>query len=138
MEATYIEVKAGVRYWEDATINGVEDKDGKLTPFRTGDNWAPKIELNSGRVVDWPEGLNADIHFKVCDDGEYWLLDDKKNRIAKWNGFYVPNDFLCHGDSGYGDYIIMKIDVNGNIEDYKKPSIKIAKDDDDETAWRAL
>lgn len=25
MSATYIEVSAGVRYWEDATINGIDD-----------------------------------------------------------------------------------------------------------------
>jgi hypothetical protein len=24
----YLIVEAGVRYWEDATVNGVEDKDG--------------------------------------------------------------------------------------------------------------
>jgi hypothetical protein len=28
MNATYIEVRAQVRYWEDATINGTEDTDG--------------------------------------------------------------------------------------------------------------
>lgn len=26
-------VSANVRYWEDSTINGVEDKDGTLTPL---------------------------------------------------------------------------------------------------------
>ena len=33
MQATYIEVSAGVRYWEDATINGATDTDGTLTPM---------------------------------------------------------------------------------------------------------
>ena len=31
MQATYVEVSAGVRYWEDATINGTTDTDGLLT-----------------------------------------------------------------------------------------------------------
>ena len=138
MEATYIEVKAEVRYWEDASINGVEDIDGKLTPFRTGNNWTPIISLNDGRIIDWPESTNAYIHFKVCDSGEYWLLDENKKRIAEWNGFYVPDEFLCHGDNGYGDYIIMNIDANGNIEGYKKPSIQMAKDDSDQLGWKPL
>jgi hypothetical protein len=41
MKATYIEVSAGVRYWEDATVNGTEDADGTLIPARKGDTWAP-------------------------------------------------------------------------------------------------
>lgn len=54
MQATYIEVSAGVRYWEDATINGATDTDGTLTPMRKGDNWEPVIRLADGMVMDWP------------------------------------------------------------------------------------
>ena len=39
MQATYIEVSAEVRYWEDATINGTEDTDGTLTPLRKDACW---------------------------------------------------------------------------------------------------
>ena len=28
----YLRAECGVRYWEDATVNGVEDTDGKLIP----------------------------------------------------------------------------------------------------------
>ena len=34
-----IEVNAGVRYWEDAIVNGVEDSEGDLIPCREGDLW---------------------------------------------------------------------------------------------------
>ena len=81
MQATYVEVSAGVRYWEDATINGTTDTDGKLTPLRKGDNWEPVIRLADGMVMDWPQGTTADVHFKVCDAGEYWLLDDERKRV---------------------------------------------------------
>lgn len=128
MSAAYIEVCAEVRYWEDATINGVEDTDGTLTPFRKGGTWRPVIRLSDGLVMDWPEGMTADIHFKVCDQGEYWLLDENKNRIAKWAGFYVPTDFLCHGDQGYGDYIIFKVGADGKIEKYRTPEIEYTCD----------
>lgn len=119
----FLEVSAGVRYWEDATVNGVEDKDGTLIPFRNKDNWTPIIDIEKGIVLDWPESMNAQIHYKVCDAGEYWLLDENKTRIAKWSGYYVPNRFLCHGDNGYGDYIIMNIAPGGKIIGYSVPVI---------------
>lgn len=121
-DAAFFEAEAGVRYWEDATVNGVEDEDGSRIPCRTGDAWCPTIELATGKVVGWPEGCTADIHYKVCDDGLYWLLDADGKRIAKRDG-YVPGDFLCHGDSGYGDYIIMTIGPDGQIADYQRPEI---------------
>lgn len=39
IQATYIEVSAEVRYWEDTKINGVQDENGTLAPFRSGDLW---------------------------------------------------------------------------------------------------
>jgi len=140
MEAFYIEVSAEVRYWEDASINEVEDYDGNLIPHRKEKLWCPVIRLADGLVLDWPEGTTADVHFKVCDQGEYWLLDEKRNRVAKWNGFYVPDDFLCHGDNGYGDYIILKIGADGIIEKWEKPAIRMVCkcDEDDQSGWLAL
>lgn len=122
MNASYIEVSAAVRYWEDATVNGEEDTEGKLIPFRFGDIWKPEIRLEDGLILNWPEGTEADIHYKVCDQGEYWL-NDGNGRVAKWNGYYVPNDFLCHGDNGYGDYIIFKVGSDGKIVGWKRPAI---------------
>lgn len=29
-----LKVEAGVRYWEDATVNGIEDVDGALIPCK--------------------------------------------------------------------------------------------------------
>ena len=84
--AVYLEVEAEVRYWEDATVNGQEDADGTLIPFKFGTLWTPVIRLSDGKVMSWPEGTTADIHYKVCDAGEYWLADED-GRIAKWGGF---------------------------------------------------
>jgi len=116
-------VSAGVRHWEDASVNGVEDKQGNLIPFRNGDNWEPIIELATGRIRDWPLGKTANIYYKVCDEGEYWLADEVCNKVAKWKGHYVPNDFLCVGEDGYGDYIILKVGKNGQIEGWSPPRI---------------
>lgn len=123
MHAAFIEVSAEVRYWDDARINGKEDTDGTLIPLKEGLLWHPVIRLADGIIMDWPNGTEADIHYKVCDQGEYWLQNDARQRVAKWCGDYVPNDFLCHGDKGYGDYIIFKVDGDGKILNWKTPDI---------------
>ena len=136
-ELAFIEVNAEVRYWEDATISGQEDTNGTMIPFRSGDCWCPVIRLVDGAVMNWQAGMTADIHYKVCDAGEYWLLNESRQRVAKWGGYYVPDDFLCHGDTGYGDYIILKIDANGIIEGWRSPGIEWACscNDDAQSGW---
>lgn len=118
----YLEVEAEVRYWEDTSVNGTDDTEGTLIPFRSGAKWCPTIRLADGCIVGWPEGTTADVHYKVCDQGEYWLAAEK-GRIAKWRGHYVPDKFLCHGDTGYGDYIIFKVGADGRIEGWTAPTI---------------
>lgn len=120
--ACYIEVDAHVRYWEDAYLNGQKDTHGNV-PCRKGDSWMPVIDLESGVIINWTQGIDAQIHYKVCDAGEYYLLDEQKKRIAKWNGFYVPDDILCINDEGWGDYIIFNVNQDGKIKDWTKPII---------------
>lgn len=117
-DAKFLKVAAKVRYWEDSTINGESDDDGTLTPFADGEIWRPVIDIDSGVIVDWPKDVKARIHFKVCDSGSYYLLDSDKNEIARIEENYVPNG-LCHGDTGYGDYIIFSVNGDGSIKDYK-------------------
>lgn len=135
MEPKYIEVSAGVRYWEDTYVNGAEDENGTLIPLRKGEMWCPVIRISDGMVMDWPNGTTADIHYKVCDAGEYWLLDADRKRIAKWGGYYVPNDFLCHGSEGYGDYIIFNVDADGMIKKWRTPEIEFNTECDYQAAW---
>ena len=116
-------VDARVRYWEDAEVNGISDEEGDLIPLKEDKSWKPVIQLVTGKIQDWPEGTTADIHYKVCDDGDYWLSDIEGNRVAKWKGHYVPDAFLCVGDRGYGDYIILKVDGAGMIEGWTQPEI---------------
>jgi len=106
------------RYWEDTKVNGVEDINGDLIPLRQGDLWYPIINIDSGVLVDWPEGVTASIHFKVCDAGSYYLLDEDGNTILSIEEDYVPA-MMCPEGEGYGDYIIMKIDENGQIANWQ-------------------
>ena len=121
---TYLEVIAEPRYWEDATIDGIEDETGSLVPLRDGIFWCPVIRLSDGFIQNWPSGVNANIHYKVCDQGEYWLTDEKFNRLYKYKSDYVPDDLLCLDGSGFGDYIIMHVDGDGFIQNWKCPELK--------------
>ena len=111
-------IDANVRYWEDATVNGISDINGDLIPCRNGDSWRPIINIDSGLITNWEKGKSASIHYKVCDDGEYWLQDIEGNKIVKAKGYYVP-DFLAIEDSGLGDYIIFNVDKRGLINNWR-------------------
>lgn len=112
----FLQAECGVRYWEDAAVNGEEDVDGSRIPCRVGDDWRPLIDLETGVIRDWPEGTTADIHYKVCDDGRYKLLDADMNVVKSIDG-YVPK-IMSPGDDGYGDYVIMSVGADGKIEDF--------------------
>lgn len=122
-KAAYLEVDARPRYWEDCRVNDVEDTEGALIPFRYGDSWKPVIRLADGFVLDWPQGMTAEVHYKVCDDGDYRLCDTNMVPLAKWGSFYVADAFLCPGGGGYGDYIILTISADGFIQGWRHPEI---------------
>lgn len=121
-DAVYMQVQAGVRYWEDATFNGQDDTDGCLIPCKADKWWCPTINILSGVINDWPAGVTASIHYKVCDDGQYWLLDASGESVAQHRSAYVP-DMLAVGENGYGDYIIMDVDGDGRIKGWQMPGI---------------
>lgn len=112
-----LHVEAGVRYWEDATVNGVEDKTGDLIPCKEGDLWKPVIDLELGKILNWKQGTTADIHYKVCDAGSYYLKDESGETVLSIEQDYVPS-LLCPAENGYGDYIIMKVDEFGQIHNW--------------------
>lgn len=116
VEVQYLQVDAHVRYWEDTKVNGVEDEQGTI-PCREGESWKPLIDLHTGQILNWTKGTTADVHYKVCDAGNYQLLDENKFSVVENDG-YVPS-LLAPKSSGYGDYIIMDIDENGFIQKWK-------------------
>lgn len=115
-------VKAEVMYWEDGTVNGIKDEDGDLIPCRIGDEWCPEIDIDNGKILNWKQGIKADVHYQICDSGSYYLKDHYGNIILSIEDNYVPNKLI----PGYfGDYIIMDINENGFITNWNKnPSIE--------------
>jgi hypothetical protein len=82
-----------------------------------GGDWCPTIELDTGKIEGWPEGTVASLHYKVCDDGDYELLDADRNIVKAIDG-YVPG-IMCPGGKGYGDYVIMDISPDGAIKNWR-------------------
>ena len=117
VEIKTLSVSAHRRYPEDATINGVEDTEGTLIPCMKGEMWSPEIDIESGRISGWEQGKTASIHFKVCDEGSYFLKDENGETILSIEQDYVPS-CMCPKGNGYGDYIIMDIDENGMINNW--------------------
>lgn len=113
---TQLHAECGVRYWEDAEVDGVQDDDGNI-PCRSGDMWSVLIDLDTGVVLNWTKGVRADVHYKVCDMGRYRLLNSQGNLVKEIEG-YVPS-IMSPGGAGYGDYVIMSIDAEGKIENWK-------------------
>ena len=91
-------------------------------PFRDGDIWQVVIDIESGRIIDWPHGREGAIEMmKVRDGGVYDLLDANKAPIATINHEYVPHG-LVPGE--YGDYVSLNILGDGTISNWpKSPSI---------------
>lgn len=119
-EVHYLKCELGVRYWEDAVVNGKDENENNPTiPFATKSQgtWNPIIMLNDGRILNWPIGVTASTHYKVCDAGVYTLLDENRCEVVSKDG-YVP-DMLCPDGNGFGDYVELEIDENGFIKNFK-------------------
>lgn len=127
-DVKYLYVNAGVRYWEDSSINGVDDtEDGENIPCKDGDRWKPIIDIDNGQIVNWEKGKTADIHYKVCDDGIYQLTTSLGGQtITTLDGYVL--DILSPKENGFGDYIIMDIDENGFIDKWDKELISEFQD----------
>ena len=116
-EVRYLYARCGVRYWEDTKVNGEVDADGTRIPCRDGRYWAPQIDLETGAIVDWPQGTTARIHYKVCDDGVYRLCDSNRELVRQIDG-YVPR-IMCPGEEPDGDCVVMAIDEDGRIDGFR-------------------
>lgn len=127
-EVTHLRAVMGVRYWEDALVNGVaEGDDAPTIPFSSGETWTITVEMATGKIANWPEGTTASTHYKVCDAGVYSLLDAAGKVVTSKDG-YVPL-MLCPKENGYGDYVILDIGPDGQIDGWQ-PDLSYFKDDE--------
>lgn len=113
-----LKVIANIRYWEDTEINWKGDTENwDNIPCKIDTKWCPIINTKTWIIENWEKWKTAKIHYKVCDECS-WELYDNEILIASEYDEYVP-DTLCPWDNGYWDYIIMNIDENWKIENWK-------------------
>lgn len=114
-----VKVCADVRYKQDAHIKTpemddfYEDSNGEI-PCMGGSCWCPEIDVDRGVILNWTQGTEARVDYKVCDGFSAEVLDDG-NVIANVENEYVPK-FMSPREEGYGDYICMDIKADGTIE----------------------
>lgn len=141
----YLKACMGIRHWQDCDYSKddgktwidaceedtVEESENmkEITPcvikknigYGDSDYWEIIIDLDNGKILDWPNNISIRTHYKVCDDGEYIFLDENKEEVVnitdKYDQYYVP-DFLAIEDDGWGDYVYLNIDNQGNIEHF--------------------
>jgi hypothetical protein len=97
-----------VRYQEEDIPNDF--------PLRQGDMWDATVDIDTGKIQNWPQGKTGDMHMKVCDGGTYTLLDKDGKSLAEIAD-YIPNSVV---PGEYGDYIELKIDATGTITNWPK------------------
>ena len=74
-----------------------------------------EIDIDTGKVINWPKNCPTDFHdIKIVDTGHYWLIDDNADMVTGYSG-YVPS---CLGGGGYGDYLEFEIDETSHIVDW--------------------
>lgn len=125
-------VKARVRYPEDSMIQeGPDDVWGEDNPdqpkmpcmeyiekhrMTSSWHWCPIIDIATGKIINWKQGVRASISYKVVDEFECYITDADDKIVTRYEG-YVPS-FMAITDKGYGDYVYLEIDENGMIENW--------------------
>ena len=119
----YLNAKLSLRYWEDCKVNGSEPEFATDVPMLNGNLlWDILININEGRIEDWPS-VELRTHFKVCDAGSYYLIDEEANVIAEFENEYVPK-CLYPNANGWGDYVILDIDKDGFINGWNPKHVE--------------
>lgn len=106
VEIKYVIVDVNPRYL---------DEEEQPVPLLNGDTWRVKIDIDSGRIENWPLGEARQYYWKICDAGSYYLLDDADNVVLSIEDNYVPNGLL---PGEWGDYLDLKINGDGVIANW--------------------
>jgi hypothetical protein len=86
-------------------------------PFRNGDSFSIIVGIDSGKIVNWPQGQAANVYLKVVDRGSYFLLDAFDNEVAAIESDYVPHGVV---PGEYGDYLDLQINGDGVVTNWPK------------------
>ena len=115
-----LDIEVPIYHPEDATVNGEPDyrHQTPMMPYLVQVNpglewkWLISVDVETGEVIFWPQGVNATTNYKVVDECKlhFGAID--------YEG-YVP-DFLGIDDKSWGDYICITIKEDGFIKNWDK------------------
>ena len=106
------------------------DEEEKPVPMINGSKWLSVVDIETGKIIDWPQGEEREYYWKICDAGSYYLLDANKQILLSIIQNYVPNNLL---PGEYGDYLDLKINGEGVITNWlKNPTSEDFTNDEDE------
>jgi hypothetical protein len=74
VEITVIRIDVPVDYDDEEMPNDF--------PGRTDDRWKVDVEIDTGRILNWPAGRTHNLHLTVRDGGTYTLLDATGRLLA--------------------------------------------------------
>ncbi len=115
IEISHIELALPVWYDEEEIPNDF--------PFRKGDLWTVLVEMDTGKILNWPKGRAAKIHLTVKDGGKYTLYGPDREVLAKRDGDYVPHDVV---PGQYGDTVELDIAECGTIRNWpRQPDVTV-------------
>ncbi len=84
-------------------------------PFIRGGIWNPRIDADTGQILNWPAGAKGrDLHMKVRDEGTYRCFQNDEEvhtTVEDYVPSYMPGNH-------YGDYVILDIDDSGKIKNW--------------------
>ena len=123
----------GARYWEDSSFNGrQDDEDGTIARKLFEDRFEKyggheflhlTIDLDNGKILDWPEGNNAVFNYKSCDINRFILTGLSNTGEYIWIGtpkgdteYVIGPEFM----NDYGDYFCPTVNEQGEIQNYDK------------------
>ena len=124
-EVFKIRANVNIRYSNGFSINGEDRAESEFENLPCFDaklgksgRWNILIDVKTGIISDWKNGISVEMHAKVCDDGFYTFYDNEGNVIYESDNYeYVP---LFFPEQHYGDYLILSIDETGKITNWKE------------------
>lgn len=123
IEVKYVKVELPIRYEKEDMPKNFPLRYEKPDDRYGYDWWQATIEIDTGKIQEWPLGETGQFYMKVCDEGSYFLLSENQQVVAALEKDYVPNRLLPPAD-GYGDYISFELQADGVIANwYKRPSV---------------
>lgn len=104
-----------------ASVNYGVEEIPKDFPGRTGDTWNAEVEIDTGKILNWPHGRTEKMYLTVRDCGSYALISSIGHEVAVVDRDYVPNGLV---PGKYGDTIELEIAADGTITNWpRKPDV---------------